>query len=376
MEIPLASMGESSTPDDGLIEWPDAHPGDGSLNHSAYNQSRRESLCADVELVDLPPDNLRDHFAALTPGSEKALWLVPFQGISADHVSFPIDLVFLDRNNCVLALTESFPTRHATKCNWPVGSVLALPAETIAAREVLPGDKLILCSPEKLHHILQNVQVPEDYVPDLDIPSCGFDYNTPEVPEETPDSDAAIPSDEIASENLPEAQMQSESAQTQLKLAPTQPAQFATEPPKSSQPGRPKNWILRRLRPHSKELRRSPRESQPLIAAYFFNEGTPVPSAVRDISLDGMYVSTEERWELGTIVRATLAGWRQPSPVQPLIVNATVARCDGDGIAFRFIFDKDKNLQLGSMPSNSDWYPANVTRKQVKSFLRQFRRHK
>lgn len=369
MEIPLASMGESSTPDDGLIEWPDAHPGDGSLNHSAFNQSRNESLCAVVELVDLPPADLRDHFAALTPGSEKALWLVPFQGISADHVSFPIDLVFLDRNNCVLALTESFPSRHATKCNWPVGSALALPAETIAAREVLPGDKLILCSPEKLQHILQNVQVSEDYVPDLDMPSCGLDYTTPEVPEETPASDVAIHSDEIVSEDLAETQ-------TQAEFAPTQSAQSATEPSKSSQPRRSKNWISRWLRPHSKELRRSRRESLPWIAAYFFNEGTPVPSAVRDISLDGMYVSTEERWEPGTIVRATLASWRQPSPEQPLVVNATVARCDGDGIGFRFIFDKDKYLQHGSKPSISDWYPANVTRKQVKAFLRQFRRHK
>ena len=89
-----------------------------------------------------------------------------------------------------------------------------------------------------------------------------------------------------------------------------------------------------------------------------------------------MYVPTGERREPGTIVRATLADWRQPSPERSIAVNATVARCDDGGIGFRFIFDKEKKQQYGAMPSIMDWSLANVTRKEVKEFLRQFRGRK
>lgn len=349
-----------------FIEWPDTHPGDGLRHCSAYNQSRKESLCADVELVDAPPTDLREHLATLTPGSEKAYWLVPFRGISAEHVSSPIDLVFLDRNNCVMALTESFPIVHATTCNWPAGSALALPAQTIATSEILAGDQLILCSPEKLQRRLLNLQSCDDHFPDLGSQGFCLGYVPPVAPAENQDSGQVIQWEEPTGEKSAEIPLSPEAAQPQLE-----PPEI--KPEKTGQTRTWKNWLLSWLRPHRKELRRSARESLPWIAAHFFNEGTPVPSVVRNIGVEGMYVLTDERWKPGTIVRATLADCRQPSPERLLIVNATVVRCDDDGIGLRFIFDEDEKLQHSVSPSTRDWSPANVTRWRVKAFLRRFR---
>ncbi len=366
METFRESMVGSNAFDGVFLEWPQTQPDDGPRNYSAYNQSRNESLCADVALVDVPPTHLGEHLATLAPGCERALWLVPFQGISADHVGFPIDLVFLDRNNCVMALTESFPIHHATTCNWPVGSALALPAQTIATSKILAGDQLILCSPEKLRRRLRNLQSSENHFPNLGNFTYSQSYVPPQPAAENPASKPVIRCDEVISKKPTETP-------TPAETAPPQLAQPETAPSKASQARTRKNWLLRWFRPGPKEQRRSPRESLPWIAAHFFNDEAPVPSAVRNISVEGMYVSTGERWKPGTIIRATLADWRQPSQGRSLTVNATVARCDDDGIGFRFIFDKEKKPQHGSMPSIMDWSLANVTRKQVKEFMRQFR---
>ena len=359
----------SNALDGKFIEWPRTHPGDGPLHYSAYNQSRNESLCAHVELVDVPPADLREYLETLTPGSKRAIWLVPFRGISADQVSFSIDLVFLDRNNCVMALTESFPIVHANTCNWPAGSALALPAQTIANCEILAGDQLILCSPEKLQRRLRNLQGSEDHLPDLGIHSHSLSYVPSVAQAETQVSMQVIQWEETAGKKPAEMTEHVDAAPPQLDQPESKPAETA-------QARTRKGWLPRWLWPRSKELRRSPRESLPWLAAYFSEEGAPVPSTVRDISADGMYVPTGERREPGTIVRATLADWRQPSPERSIAVNATVARCDDGGIGFRFIFDKEKKQQYGAMPSIMDWSLANVTRKEVKEFLRQFRGRK
>jgi hypothetical protein len=116
----------------------------------AYNQTREQVLCSHVDLADISPENLREKLALLTPGSGKALWLSPFRGIAQSNVDSPIDLLFLDCSNCVMAMAESFPIAQPTTCNWPAGTALALPVQSIASSGTLPGDQLVLCSPEEM----------------------------------------------------------------------------------------------------------------------------------------------------------------------------------------------------------------------------------
>jgi hypothetical protein len=111
----------------------------------------------------------------------------------------------------------------------------------------------------------------------------------------------------------------------------------------------------------------------PWIVAYFFNGGPPVPNSIRDISLDGMFLYTTERWYLGTIVRVTLSDQRLPSAVRSIAVNAMAVRWAEDGVGLCFIFQKEKPRQpkprRGSSPPVDDGPLVNVTRSQLKEFL-------
>ena len=142
-----------------LIEWPIRHLTVEPQIYCAYNRTREQFICARVELADLQHHSLDKRLAGLTPGSNTALWLSQFRGISPNRVTTPIDLVFLDRNNCVLAVVDSFPTTRATSTLWPAGTVIALPARTVARSDTRAGDQLILCSPQKMMlrlHILND----------------------------------------------------------------------------------------------------------------------------------------------------------------------------------------------------------------------------
>lgn len=140
-----------------VIEWPNKLLAPEPRIYCAYNQTRRQFLSEQVELADLSPECLRENLTTLGPGSAKAFWLAPFRGISPSHVDTPIDLVFLDRNNFILAVVESFPGAQPTSCNWPAGTALALPAQSVASSGTLAGDHLILCSPQKMKRRLLNL---------------------------------------------------------------------------------------------------------------------------------------------------------------------------------------------------------------------------
>jgi hypothetical protein len=111
----------------------------------------------------------------------------------------------------------------------------------------------------------------------------------------------------------------------------------------------------------------------PWIVAYFFNGGPPVPNSIRDISLDGMFLYTTERWYLGTIVRVTLSDQRLPSAVRSIAVNAMAVRWAEDGVGLCFIFQKEKprnqKPRRGASPTEEDGPLVNVTRSQFKEFL-------
>ncbi len=116
------------------------------------------------------------------------------------------------------------------------------------------------------------------------------------------------------------------------------------------------------------------RKFLPWIAAYFFNGGSPAPTSVRNISMNGMFVSTSERWYLGTIIQVTLSDWRLPSPDHTITVNAVAVRWGDDGVGLRFIFQ----ITTPQRPYTGDPQLVEVTRKQLKEFLEQFkgRNHK
>ena len=359
-----------------VIDWPEERPGAEHLTFSAYNRSREQFLSSNLELVDLSPETLYDRLATITPETKTALWLAPFHGISPNRVGSPIDLVYLDRNYCVLEAVESFPISLPTPLAQMAETVLALPAQAIASSGTVAQDQLILCSPQKIKSRLRALEAASARVLEKENSSA----NPTNIPHKFPPTSRT--SVRVSKwEDLPKRDRRPPQAPAQAAVqappaslnAPQQTSNPARKHFKKAPdaPGPKKSWLARWWEPP--DPRYSKRESLPGVVAYFFNGGPPAPNTIRDISLDGMFLYTSERWYLGTVIRVTLSDRRLPTAERSIAVNAMAIRSDQDGVGLCFIFQEEKPRKRKSgrdaPPPEDDGPLVNVTRKQLKEFL-------
>lgn len=111
---------------------------------AAVNCSRGESLADKVRLADTFVARLAGLLIGprLQPG--EGLWLVPTNGVHTMGMRYPIDVLFLDKKNTVVACCHSLvPWRTAMPVPGTF-SCLELPAGTIARTGTESGDRLKL----------------------------------------------------------------------------------------------------------------------------------------------------------------------------------------------------------------------------------------
>jgi len=75
-------------------------------------------------------------------GPEEALWLMPSKGIHTIGMKFPIDVVFLNRDNVVLQAVSGMRPFRVSTVQLRGYSVLELPAGTIKKSQTEAGDRL------------------------------------------------------------------------------------------------------------------------------------------------------------------------------------------------------------------------------------------
>lgn len=82
-------------------------------------------------------------------GEGEALWIRPCNSVHTWFMRFAVDVVFLGAKGEVLALAPNLSSFRARVC-WPSKSVLELPAGTIDALGLVPGDRLLFAlSPQE-----------------------------------------------------------------------------------------------------------------------------------------------------------------------------------------------------------------------------------
>jgi hypothetical protein len=143
--------------------------------------------------------------------------------------------------------------------------------------------------------------------------------------------------------------------------------------PPAFKKAKPKSWLERWLNPEPQDPRRTPRESLPGLTAYFWTGGTPEPHAIRDVSANGLYVVTEERWYPGTQIRMTLtrkqAGMDEAE--RSIFVQARAVRWGNDGVGLEFVLPDSRNLPRGQAP-----VADGADRQAFEEFLEQLKRGK
>jgi hypothetical protein len=296
-----------------------------TLKHCAYNQTSDCILGSDVDAADFSDATLHERIPELVPQSGAGLWMVPFRGIPASGVRAPLDLLYLNENCQVIDQVESFPTFRVSASSPTASSVLALPAQSIAVSRTRLGDQLVVCLAREMERrIHRRNGSPGSFVPSTDSLQLG----------------SLRSGDPGAERDSEERQVRSSQQSTPGSFDPWQ---------KNT---KPKSWLERWLSPAPVDPRRSPREPFPGLTAYFWTGGTPEAQIIRDVSANGLYVVTEERWYPGTQIRMTLTkkGCGGSEAERSIFVQAKAVRWGNDGVGLEFVLPDNRNLRRGAAP--------------------------
>jgi len=109
-----------------------------------FNRTRGQSLASRLAVADTHWARLCGLMgkpaASFPQGS--ALWIVPCRGIHTLAMRFPIDAVYLTRENVVLHLEEGLPPWRMAPIRFQAASVLELPGNTVRSTGTTIGDQL------------------------------------------------------------------------------------------------------------------------------------------------------------------------------------------------------------------------------------------
>jgi hypothetical protein len=140
--------------------------------------------------------------------------------------------------------------------------------------------------------------------------------------------------------------------------------------PEMKDPTAKRSWLGRWFFAGRAEERRVARASSPGLVAYWWTGGRNEPQHVRDISPSGVYVVTDERWYLGTLIQMTLAktftGKSQEE--RSITLFATAVRWGPDGVGLEFALKGAR--YRNRVPS---WFVDCVPERQVERFVEVFR---
>ena len=127
-------------------------------------------------------------------------------------------------------------------------------------------------------------------------------------------------------------------------------------------------WLHKFLHPETQALPpRAVRQSAQELAAFFFTGGNASAHAVRDISMTGLYLLTEERWYPGTVIRITLMDRTRPKEEQALMIYASVVRWGNDGVGLQFVFPDEKEFQ--AVTASLGGMQGGATRAEVEDMM-------
>lgn len=126
--------------------------------YCVYNQTRECFLSLNVRAADTVLSRLKGLIGKFKLRSDEGLWVVPSQGVHTIGLLFPLDLIYLDENYCVIHLVEYLPSFRIGPFKAHAESVLELPTHTIYSSNTQAGDQLVICRPEEMEHRLKLVR--------------------------------------------------------------------------------------------------------------------------------------------------------------------------------------------------------------------------
>jgi uncharacterized membrane protein (UPF0127 family) len=125
----------------------------------ALNLTKKTWLATTVRKADNFFTRLVGLLRRQSLGPEEALWLIPSKGVHTIGMKFPIDVIFLDQNNKVLATICDLAPRRVSGLQLRAHSVLELPRGVINKSATTVGDQLeiLLAESSKLDDLKETL---------------------------------------------------------------------------------------------------------------------------------------------------------------------------------------------------------------------------
>ena len=134
-----------------------------SQRYCVFNKTRESFLTLGVTPADTHLARLKGLLGRLRLKSDEGIWVVPSRGVHTIGVLFAVDLIYLDPENRVIHLSESFGSFRIGPIRAKCSSVLELPTRTIYTSQTQIGDELLICRPEEMEQYLKESQTRTSY---------------------------------------------------------------------------------------------------------------------------------------------------------------------------------------------------------------------
>jgi len=109
---------------------------------SVYNTTRNSCLGGQIELADTSMRRLVGLLGKRFLAKGTGLYIVPSQAIHTVGMTFPIDVVFIDKKYSVVGVRKAVRPFRLTRVFWKALGVLELPVGTISETKTAVGDQL------------------------------------------------------------------------------------------------------------------------------------------------------------------------------------------------------------------------------------------
>jgi uncharacterized protein len=293
--------------------------------YCVYNQTRESFVSLGVEVADTAAKQLKVLMENLSINADTGLWLTPFRGVPATKGLAPVDLLYLDDDNRVIQAIESFPNHAIEPTRDQPASALILANRTILSTQTQPGDSLLICVADEM----------EDRLAHLSTKSASASAASGDRSLEKKSAGVGLVDSTYEVDQAAELQ----NAQKRL----------AEKDSMESDPIRDASWFIRFLRWLSTDRRGSKRHPLPGLVAYYWTGGAPQAFHIADISTNGLYLLTDERWFPGTMILMTLQRTNTDGddPDDFISVLTKVIRWGTDGVGLSFVPSNTVDLNSG-----------------------------
>lgn len=108
------------------------------------NGSTGEEIADHVEIASTPLSRMKGLLGKNSLPRGEGLLITSCRSVHTFGMKFPIDIIFLSRENRVVAVRKNTPPNRLTRIHLSASSVLELPAGTLDSSPISPGDTIIL----------------------------------------------------------------------------------------------------------------------------------------------------------------------------------------------------------------------------------------